>query len=291
MNDAKKARRLFREEGLAFPMIPEVLAARLKERGKWLFSTREIGISPYNLHPYLNEVKEGCVEAYALLAHSGHGVNSWAIQYYLVHGRLRMFLHLGWGGAYIDPGTAAATIRDCFSLADKIIPAAMMSWRLRAGDTLTVVGSDVYGSYWSAPGQSGQKVRSRSREPAAVLADALRWLLGDARGGNMASDLPVVTMNIARKWFAAILAQPPRKKVEYRSMSPYWERRLASVGDGPFKLRLLNGMLPPVPEALILVNRLERDEANKEFRLRLGCVLSVKNWDRDRERPIGGKGS
>jgi hypothetical protein len=107
----------------------------------------------------------------------------------------------------------------------------------------------------------------------------------------MASDLPIVTMNIAREWFAAILAIPPRKHIEYRTMSPYWERRLRDVGAGPFKLRLLNGMLPPVPEALVLVERLERDEEHGEFHLHLGKVLSVKHWDRKRECPAPGQRS
>jgi hypothetical protein len=60
----------------------------------------------------------------------------------------------------------------------------------------------------------------------------------------MATSLPTVTMDIARQWFADILAIPRRKHVEYRNMSPFWERRLQSVGNGPFKLRLPNGMLP-----------------------------------------------
>jgi hypothetical protein len=102
----------------------------------------------------------------------------------------------------------------------------------------------------------------------------------------MAKDLPTVTMNIAREWFADILAIPRRKDIEYRAMSPFWERRLAGVGNGPFKLRLLNGMLPPVPEALIVVELLERDEDVGEFRLHLGRVLSVKHWDRKNECPI-----
>jgi hypothetical protein len=107
----------------------------------------------------------------------------------------------------------------------------------------------------------------------------------------MANNLPLVTMNIARQWFAEILAIPCRKKIEYRAMSPFWERRLQGLGDGPFTLRLLNGMLPPVPEALIMVDLLERDKALGEFRLHLGRVLSVKHWDRKRECPSRTKGS
>ncbi len=60
----------------------------------------------------------------------------------------------------------------------------------------------------------------------------------------MARPLPVVTMNIERRFFAAILARPRRKAVEYRAMSPFWKQRLAGLGSRPFKLRLLNGMLP-----------------------------------------------
>lgn len=104
----------------------------------------------------------------------------------------------------------------------------------------------------------------------------------------MSADLPMVTMNIQRVWFAEILSVPPRKSIEYRQMSSFWDRRLKAVGDGPFMLRLLNGMLPPVPEAVIMVDLLERDEAIGEFRFHLGKVLSVKHWDRKRECPTGG---
>jgi hypothetical protein len=54
---------------------------------------------------------------------------------------------------------------------------------------------------------------------------------------------------------------------------------------------LLNGMLPPVPEAWLIVDLLERDEELGEFRLHLGRILSVKYWDRKKECPIRGKGS
>jgi len=82
MSDLDKARQLFQSSGLPFPEIPKELAVRLKERGNWLFSTREIEISPYDLHHYVEECWADSVEDYAILCHSGHGVNSYAIQYY-----------------------------------------------------------------------------------------------------------------------------------------------------------------------------------------------------------------
>ena len=133
MTAIEKARQLFRKSKLAFPTIPDKLAARVKELDEWLFSTREIEMSPYNLDDYVLEVNETHVEDYAVLSHSGHGANSYAIQYYVVYGALRMFLHLGWGGVYMNAREARDQIRDCFSLADEIIPAVQTGARLRAG--------------------------------------------------------------------------------------------------------------------------------------------------------------
>jgi hypothetical protein len=175
MTDIEKARRLFQEAGLAFPTIPDDLGTRLKEQSKWLFSTRELKISPYNLQHYVHEGNEAPA-AYVVLGHSGHGTNSYAIQYYLVSGPLRMFLHLGWGGAYMDTDAAASKIRECFSLADQIAPTATTLGKLPTGERVTIVGSDFYGSYWSAPEQSRQKERKGSKGPAEVLAEVLHWL-------------------------------------------------------------------------------------------------------------------
>ena len=176
MTDIEKARRLFRDAGLAFPTIPEKLAAQLKERGRWLFSTRPIEMSPYNLRHYVHEVEGSQVNDYAVLSHSGHGVNSYAIQYYLVQSALHLFLHLGWGGVYRDATAAAATIRNCFSIADQVVAAARNVGRLQAGERLTVVSSDFYGSYWLPPGESRRGKDVGRKGPLEVLTEALDWL-------------------------------------------------------------------------------------------------------------------
>ena len=176
MTDLEKARQLFRKAGLAFPMIPTQLAVLLKERDQWLFSTREIKISPYILEYYIREVDGTHVEDYVVLAHSGHGVNSYALQYYLVHGALRMFLHLGWGGVYMDGEAATGQIRECFSLADRIIPAAQSIGRIQAGEYLILVGSDFYGSYWVSPGKNRRENDADRKTPLEVLNEVLRWL-------------------------------------------------------------------------------------------------------------------
>jgi hypothetical protein len=176
VSDIEKARRLFQDAGLAFPAIPEELAVQLKERDHWLFSTRQIDTWTYDLWHYVDEARGLGVEDYAVLSHAGHGVNSYAIQYYLVHGFLQMFLHLGWGGAYMDAEATAARIRDCFSLADQVVKATQGMPGFRAGERLTVVGSDFYGGYWLPPRGSLCEKDPGPNGPLEVLTEALEWL-------------------------------------------------------------------------------------------------------------------
>lgn len=121
-----------------------------------MFSTRPIEMSPYNLEHFVRETGRQA-DNYAVLAHSGHGVNSYAIQYYLVHGCLRMFLHLGWGGVYMDADAEAAKISECFSMADRLVEVAEFAGKSVGIRCLAVVVSDLYGSYWVAPGQKRPK--------------------------------------------------------------------------------------------------------------------------------------
>ena len=174
MSDLEKARRLFQESGLAFPAVPDALAARLRERQRWLFSTRTLKTSPYDLDFYVRE-GDSAPSPYAVLAHSGHGVNSFAIQYYLVYGPLRLYLHLAWGGAYKDAAAAAARIAECFSLADELAAAALDSPRLSGDAKPVVVGSTFYGSYGTALGHQSQERGMGTTAPAEVLVEALGW--------------------------------------------------------------------------------------------------------------------
>ena len=173
MSDLERARQLFHKAGLGFPAIPEVFAVQLKERGRWLYSTRPLTMSPYNLGHYVNELELSPVEDYAVLAHSGHGANSYAIQYYVVQGPLRMFLHLGWGGAYMDNEAAAAGIRDCFAAADQVVAAGSRSEMFEAEGRLTIVAEENVECYWLPP---GEVERRRTEGPLRALTDAHDWL-------------------------------------------------------------------------------------------------------------------
>ena len=71
ITDIEKARRLFRGAELASSTIPQQFQARLKEHGDWLFATREIKISPYNIFHYVREAYEAHVEDYGVLCLQG----------------------------------------------------------------------------------------------------------------------------------------------------------------------------------------------------------------------------
>ncbi len=94
--------------------------------------------------------------------------------------------------------------------------------------------------------------------------------------------MDTLTMNIERRYFAAIV--DGTKRIEYRELKPYWKVRIEPLKT-PFRLRLLNGMIPPIPEAVVEVKRVTKHPAEREYRLHLGRVLSVRRWDRRRQRP------
>ncbi|MFA4838120.1 MAG: hypothetical protein WC703_01410 [Candidatus Neomarinimicrobiota bacterium] len=181
MTDLAKAKALFRKAGLAFPCLPVRLASSLNERGKWIYSTRPIDVSPYDLNHYVNGAGRAETGDYAVLAHSGHGVNSYAIQYYLVCGPLQMFLFLGWGGVYMDAQKTAENIRQCFSLADRI--AKDTQKKLRPDGRLMVVVSDFYGNYWSPHHDSDAVHLSDEKTSQEVLGEVLTWLHGQQSAG------------------------------------------------------------------------------------------------------------
>jgi len=89
-----------------------------------------------------------------------------------------------------------------------------------------------------------------------------------------------LTMNIKREFIARIVAKT--KRIEYRDVSPFWKRRIAPMKP-PFRLRLLNGMTHPVPEAVVMVARVKRNRGVYEWHL--GRVLRVRRWDRRARKP------
>ncbi|GAB1472071.1 hypothetical protein MASR2M66_29490 [Chloroflexota bacterium] len=138
-----------------------------------------------------------------------------------------------------------------------------------------------------------RKIVSRRRDDEPIPRDTFvteGLVPADWRGGEVTMKKtkytkPTLVVNIKREFFAAILAQPRRKSIEYRDMTDYWESRLEKVGPAPFNLRLLNGMTPPVPEATVVVTKVIRKKSTKTIELHLGDVVEIHHWDRKKEIP------
>src|SRR4051794_28595595 len=105
----EEARQLFREKGLPFPPIPDEMTPDIRRLGNWIYGTRSDEPFLYAIDRFVDEAVVGRPKDYVLLGHSGHGTNSWALHFYLVHGPLRLFVQIGWGGAYFDDESNAQT--------------------------------------------------------------------------------------------------------------------------------------------------------------------------------------
>jgi hypothetical protein len=92
-----------------------------------------------------------------------------------------------------------------------------------------------------------------------------------------------ITTTIRREPLADIVAR--RKRIEYRVIKPYWEKRFSEIGT-PFILRLINGMSLGAPEATVRIERVRRNGRTGHFELFIGKVMETKFWDARYERPI-----
>jgi hypothetical protein len=181
----EKARQLFQKAGFDLPAIPEKLAVRLEKRTDLDFSTRELPESVNYIDFYVDEANECQVDDYVILSRAIWSPSVNTIHYFLVLGPLRMFLQLCWGGTYItddDFATEIREIRECFLLADQIVPLAMAV--CKATDRLTIVTQSLgSNNYWEAPGQDAREIERRCHRPKDVLGEVLQWLRSSVGDG------------------------------------------------------------------------------------------------------------
>lgn len=151
--DLQRAQTLFETEALPFPLLPPELAAALRERTPAIFSSHALEAPPYVLDVHLGDWLSGSAAFdHAVVAMDGHGTNSWAMHYYLVHGPLALFVQLPWGGAYVDEEAARAQIRRVLDWAAPLparLAALQTAGRLDPGQKLLAVVSRFTRSGWA----------------------------------------------------------------------------------------------------------------------------------------------
>jgi hypothetical protein len=98
--------------------------------------------------------------------------------------------------------------------------------------------------------------------------------------------MDTITTTLERQYFAQIVDKT--KKIEYRTIKPYWTKRLARVKT-PFKLILRNGMNPPIPVLTVRIDRIVPSPRGKirkgDYALHIGRILKVEHWNRKSKKP------
>jgi hypothetical protein len=140
------------EAKLPVPPCPTDLAAGLRPLSATVFSTRTDAPSVYDAESYLAELQTTAVPDYLAVGIAGHGLHSWALHYYLVHGPVALFLQRAWGGANMEESPGRRQITGAFALADRLLAAAQTaqakpSWP--SGQTLVVFDVDFGQSRWA----------------------------------------------------------------------------------------------------------------------------------------------
>jgi hypothetical protein len=164
--DSPTAQALFEQEGLPFPPVPNRLAASLRQtpRSEFVFATRRLHDSPYSIDPFVQEAEASPQADYAVVGFDGHGVNSWAVHYYLVYEELALFIQQPWGGAYLDAERARVEIAERFHWAaglQRALRQATRKGNIPHGWQLLVVATGLghrSGWRWLAPARNGGNV-------------------------------------------------------------------------------------------------------------------------------------
>lgn len=146
-----EAQQLFSAAGLPCPYVPTEMRAQVARLEEWVYGTRADTSSLYDLGWFVREVGTTPVKDYVLFGQAGHGLNSWAMHYYLVHGRLALFLQLAWGGAYESSAETTQTVSEHLAQAEALshaVDIAQQQGRFDPAERLIVIASDFYGSSW-----------------------------------------------------------------------------------------------------------------------------------------------
>jgi hypothetical protein len=156
-------RRHMDEAGLPRPPVPAVLVPGLQCLGPWHWSTYEERTSPYDHLADVDAAVRAPLDG-LVVAHAGHGRQSWAMHYVLTLGPVSVLLQVPFGGMLADP-TAAHELEARYRDTEAVLAAA--ADRVEDG----TLGSRRVVVAWS--GWHGERA-------AEVDGEDVRWLPGPA---------------------------------------------------------------------------------------------------------------
>lgn len=88
--------------------------------------------------------------------------------------------------------------------------------------------------------------------------------------------LKILHLNLHREFFVQIATRT--KRIEYRSQTPYWKKRLENRKYDVIKFR--NGYATKAPETLVEFRGVRRYGKGKNayYAIRLGRILKLRRW-------------
>jgi hypothetical protein len=98
--------------------------------------------------------------------------------------------------------------------------------------------------------------------------------------------MDTVTTTIKRQWLKDIVDKT--KRVEYRQIKPYWDKRLSAITP-PFRLRLINGMQYHAPEATVIIERIRKNIGSAQYELHIGKIIEILYWNARLGKPSRNK--
>lgn len=187
----KEMERLLTETGLPMPPMPNELRHSLHRVRRWCYATRDVDpLAMYRFLPYLIEAVVTHPEPYVALSHAGHGINSYAINYQLVTGRVTLFVQVPWGGVYFDEERQATAVRHMFGKCAELLD---LISNLADGPRLLLAVSELRSLQWCGwmpsgldEAAAGRWLRSEElsvEDPFVVATNLLKE--ADTTGGNM----------------------------------------------------------------------------------------------------------
>jgi hypothetical protein len=151
LDPLSRARALFADQGLPFPPLPRRLQGSLRQTAEHTFASRDALAPLYSLGAHLAPIQQGAMAEYVALGFDGHGIDSWAVHFYLVAGPIALFLQCRWGNVNDDPVRARERIEGVFGLATQLIQdveQAEREGKLCKGQRLLIRFSDFVPSGW-----------------------------------------------------------------------------------------------------------------------------------------------
>jgi len=138
-------RNVFRAEGIEPPPVPGAFVDLLTSLAPCAFAAGRGGrVGPIDVEEQVRSLSRDA-SALLYIAFAGHGVSSNVLHYWLVHGRLAVFLVRRWGNVYDDPQVALRRIEGAFEVVAELLACCdRLSVRnaLPAGKTLVVVDTE-----------------------------------------------------------------------------------------------------------------------------------------------------